>query len=511
MGRLKNNFRNITSLSIIIYFSFFSLNYTFSQSSIPSSPSAGVCIDESSRLSLNVKDIYCNQYHELNCEEYLSSLDEYLRSELTDPKCKSSKFAQIESQNNSTKSEGSFTENMLLCSPVVLALAHEKLGNMIPKSYFFGSEYIQKILLSKGFKSIGSFMTAGSFIITTAIFIENLLDSLKNEKECQSPIRNQSLMETLQKVDHDLQSQLQSNIPKEDLHRVAFPEAYTQPDFVKNLTCQKIKEILINQKRKYDQLLGPLIAQNKIQTDPRSPLKNKRFSDQDIDLIDDLKKHWACFPGVSAVKLTCLLSNLGLSGKSLSTIYKRTLQKTESSVLQSIYIQKYLENRSILPLTPLGFRAATIDTRYAGENIEKYESGRITKVEYFSELEKIKYSARFKDGKILYLDSHPISSKANTSLEVRRPIPNIFIIDLQGRLILAPFKQIGKLHHSSLSAGEPVMMAGEMIIRNGQIVSINNKSGHFKPKKEHIEFMKQYLKDNGVDISKIQFSLYQEK
>lgn len=48
------------------------------------------------------------------------------------------------------------------------------------------------------------------------------------------------------------------------------------------------------------------------------------------------------------------------------------------------------------------------------------------------------------------------------------------------------------MHHSSLSAGEPVLMAGELKISGGKLAMITNKSGHFRPDPDAF---KQFLGD----------------
>lgn len=499
MGYLFTNFFLTPFLFFVILYS----NVSESQIQLMPSNDSSNCGSNELKLSQNVEDIFCHQFKESGCEDYLAKLDVLLRDHLTPKKCLPENSTLTKTQNKSSESE--ITENLLFCSPIVLALAHKKIGNMIPKTYFFGSEYIQKILISKGYKSIGNFITAGSFIITTKILIQNLLESLDTEKSCQSPEKNQNLMVTLKKVDDDLQKQLTPFVSQEELRHIAFPELYTERNFVENLTCQKIKEIIQNQKKKYDVILGPLLAQNKISTDPRNSNIKNRPSIQDINTVDDLKKHWSCFKGDSAIKITCLIANLSLSGKAFTSIYRNSVMKVESSVVKSNFVQKYMESKSIQPLTSSDFKELSVDRLYQGENKVRVEYGEIKQVHYFSETEKLKHTIQFKNGRAYHIDSNPIST--NTELTTStKPIPGIFVIDLQGRLILAPRKQFGKLHHSSLSAGEPVMMAGEIVIRNGEIISIVNRSGHFKPKSEHIEFTKKYLEINGVDTSKIKFS-----
>jgi hypothetical protein len=67
----------------------------------------------------------------------------------------------------------------------------------------------------------------------------------------------------------------------------------------------------------------------------------------------------------------------------------------------------------------------------------------------------------------------------------------IFVVDQSGRMI-ASRADDGRVHHSSLSGGEPVMMAGELKISGGKLSVITNKSGHFRP---DADAFKQFLGD----------------
>jgi hypothetical protein len=51
------------------------------------------------------------------------------------------------------------------------------------------------------------------------------------------------------------------------------------------------------------------------------------------------------------------------------------------------------------------------------------------------------------------------------------------------------YSHIGKLrrfHHSSFTAGDPVIGAGEWIVENGRLLKINANSGHYQPTIDHL-------------------------
>jgi hypothetical protein len=61
----------------------------------------------------------------------------------------------------------------------------------------------------------------------------------------------------------------------------------------------------------------------------------------------------------------------------------------------------------------------------------------------------------------------------------------------------------GKLAHSSMNAGSPVVSAGELKIENGKLTAITTHSGHYRPSLFNVYRMLEHLAKNGVDISGI--------
>lgn len=73
----------------------------------------------------------------------------------------------------------------------------------------------------------------------------------------------------------------------------------------------------------------------------------------------------------------------------------------------------------------------------------------------------------------------------------------IYVILQDGRMILGTFEW-GRVHHSSLAAGEPVLAAGNIRISRGKIVLVDNMSGHYHPTAEHLQYAKDWLKARGA-------------
>lgn len=67
----------------------------------------------------------------------------------------------------------------------------------------------------------------------------------------------------------------------------------------------------------------------------------------------------------------------------------------------------------------------------------------------------------------------------------------------------------GVFHHSSFLGEGAVMAAGEIKTnKNGQITELSSKSGHYRPTDKENQFMLNYFKNRGADLSKLQFTAY---
>ena len=75
----------------------------------------------------------------------------------------------------------------------------------------------------------------------------------------------------------------------------------------------------------------------------------------------------------------------------------------------------------------------------------------------------------------------------------------IYVLTSEGALIAAPSKP-GRIHHSSLSAGRPVIMAGHIEAQDGSITKINFRSGHYRPTLNQFFAVVHYLRGRGLTV-----------
>jgi hypothetical protein len=142
-----------------------------------------------------------------------------------------------------------------------------------------------------------------------------------------------------------------------------------------------------------------------------------------------------------------------------------------------------------------GAKLFTVLPRYVGENVPgfdnwntrgrglkhpgaRYEQERVLSPEQRSQPQAVVYYSPEQQKKAqVYVREDGQLGFANGKLADGEWI---FVVDKTGRMMASRAEQ-GKVHHSSLSGGEPVLMAGDFKIQDGKLTTISNKSGHFRP------------------------------
>ena len=136
---------------------------------------------------------------------------------------------------------------------------------------------------------------------------------------------------------------------------------------------------------------------------------------------------------------------------------------------------------------------------------------------YFEGAEKARHQVTFRDGRLWGADGQPVNAGNVLPPEAEPTFPQgdgphdprrwgfaIYALDAAGQLFLSFESQRGRVHHSSLLAGEPTACAGEMIIFDGHLLALNNQSGHYQPPPAALQQLLTVLREGGIDISQVQ-------
>ncbi len=124
----------------------------------------------------------------------------------------------------------------------------------------------------------------------------------------------------------------------------------------------------------------------------------------------------------------------------------------------------------------------------------------IPSVIYLNPQERKDFAVEFTHGRI-YKNGNPFSTLSVNSQKSNHSA--IYAILPDEKMYIGPYI-LGKFHHSSFSAGQPVLGAGEIITNaEGEIKSISSKSGHFKPCAKQLLETLQYLEEQQVNLTDI--------
>jgi hypothetical protein len=148
------------------------------------------------------------------------------------------------------------------------------------------------------------------------------------------------------------------------------------------------------------------------------------------------------------------------------------------------------------------FPLIALAPRYRGEDKGEYLDPILKKpwnVVYFSAEERLKYQLFVQNGRFIDKNGNLINTKfddENFFLD-----SGLFVIDRDYRMYLLPFNEIGKYHHSSLSAGGPVRFAGTIAVMNGVLRELSNQSGHYRPNGPQTLRAMRWLQESGINFN----------
>jgi hypothetical protein len=153
----------------------------------------------------------------------------------------------------------------------------------------------------------------------------------------------------------------------------------------------------------------------------------------------------------------------------------------------------------ILPLRP----------KYIGE----FREG----VVYLSSAQRGEHRVHFKGGLLYNARGEKINSgrlaPSADPIKIPSPQPSpersselgfaIYVMDQEGRFYIHFKPEKGRIHHSSLLAGQPVACAGEILVFDGVLRAINNQSGHYQPPPAALRQALHALGTLGVDLKRV--------
>lgn len=142
------------------------------------------------------------------------------------------------------------------------------------------------------------------------------------------------------------------------------------------------------------------------------------------------------------------------------------------------------------------FETIPMRDQYVGEHLRGFE-GRPKPVKYLTAAQRQEHMLSVGDDGLLRTNKGELfDTSTGTSLHSQNDPRAIFVMDKHGNVFASNHQELGRFHHSSLAAGEPVAAAGELGVKDGVVNFVSNASGHYRPGKEAtMNFMRHLFND----------------
>ena len=145
--------------------------------------------------------------------------------------------------------------------------------------------------------------------------------------------------------------------------------------------------------------------------------------------------------------------------------------------------------------------------QYQGEELIQNPQQKV--VHYFTATEQAQHRVYIQHGRLVDAQGRALDPQLKRF--PKRSGTAIYVMDKYGRIYYSFDHSYGRIHHSSLVAGQAVASAGEMLIYEGIIYSISNKSGHYHPSAVALKRVIEQLKKQQVPIHGIDLFIINKK
>ncbi len=144
--------------------------------------------------------------------------------------------------------------------------------------------------------------------------------------------------------------------------------------------------------------------------------------------------------------------------------------------------------------------------QYVGEQRGEGETGDV--IHYWTDADRATHVLHVADGKLVDAAGRLLDAELETHPE--RNGFAMYVLGADGTIYYSFDHKAGYLHHSSLTAGQPVACAGDLTVILGELIDVNNGSGHYRPPPRALDNMALRLAQMGVDLRTVQVKYWGE-
>lgn len=145
------------------------------------------------------------------------------------------------------------------------------------------------------------------------------------------------------------------------------------------------------------------------------------------------------------------------------------------------------------------YRTKAIEAHYVGED-KPGNSIWGSQVDYLSSARRQPYELFVAGGALVDVNGVPFDTSTASSAWAGGGRA-IFVMDPHGHVYASKTHTVGRFHHSSFLAGQPVAAAGELEVDHGKLKLVSNRSGHYRPPGSLTDQLFAELQARGLNIA----------
>lgn len=179
-----------------------------------------------------------------------------------------------------------------------------------------------------------------------------------------------------------------------------------------------------------------------------------------------------------------------------SVVFSDNSANVSPLVQQCVFLFKHSFSQ-VFPMNP----------RYKGENQGLYYDKNMKffwNVHYFSKQELLPYRVFLKDQ--FFVNHLGKKMESEFDPEAMSFAESLLVITKNYDLLVLPFNEIGRYHHSSLAAGKDVLFAGTISFSHGQLRYLTDMSGHYQPNLQGLKDAVLFFESLGIRMNDLKIS-----
>ncbi|MDX9730878.1 MAG: hypothetical protein RBT63_03815 [Bdellovibrionales bacterium] len=175
-------------------------------------------------------------------------------------------------------------------------------------------------------------------------------EALEVQQQCYENVElKRNVLEAQKRLQKLAIEKMRPHLPESELRLLVFPEAYLTQDFIDQLPCSRLNEILEAQRKKLDPAIGKLMARGLLKTDPRKDLP---INEEQREILSELAAIYPCLSAARQADIVCAAGNIALFGKALTDTGHMSSIRTAAREAAPPHVAKLPETKTTTAAAP---------------------------------------------------------------------------------------------------------------------------------------------------------------